>query len=235
MTFHGNNGQTVSYMMGETWTWDGDPGSCPTAYDITYAREFRYDSGRQRYLNRELDPARLMLGYIEALAETWSDYDGDEPYGDFRVDSGDPVDLRSFELGLGKVDPWTGSDGDWTTYYHTDLIGTTRWMSNPSGTGQSPATHTAFGERISGSMTDPGDRYNYAGAWGYQSHEEFPYLHVGARYYDPATGRFLQRDPLGIEDGTNVYEYVRSSPTVWIDLDGTQDGNRRGNGTHIGA
>ncbi len=102
MTFYGNNGQTVSYMMGETWTWDGDPGSCPTAYDITYAREFRYDGARQRYLNRELDPGPLMEGEVIALAETWSDYDGDEPYGDFRLDSGDPVDLHdfgSFELG----------------------------------------------------------------------------------------------------------------------------------------
>ena len=54
-----------------------------------------------------------------------------------------------------------------------------------------------------------------------------------ARYYDPYTGRFLQRDPLGINpaggennpfdaliqytDGVNVFEYVNSSPNNGLD------------------
>jgi len=214
------NGQALSYVLGETWTWDGDPLNCPTVYAITYAREFRYDGPRQRYLNRELDPVALMDDQVIALAETWSDYDGDEAHGDFRLNSGVPVELRSFELGIAKADPWTATGGGGTSYYHADLIGTTRRMSNPSGTGVSPVTYTAFGERITGSMSDPGDRYAYAGAWGYQSHEEFPLLHVGARYYDPATGRFLQRDPIGISGGLNVYEYVFSSPTAFVDPTG---------------
>jgi uncharacterized protein RhaS with RHS repeats len=40
-----------------------------------------------------------------------------------------------------------------------------------------------------------------------------PFLHVGHRYYDPSSGRFLQRDPIGIRGGSNVYEYVDSRPT----------------------
>jgi RHS repeat-associated protein len=63
-------------------------------------------------------------------------------------------------------------------------------------------------------------RYGYAGAWGYQSQNEFPFLHIGARYYDPATGRFLQRDPIGIVGALNVYEYVGGSPTAKVDPTG---------------
>ena len=34
-----------------------------------------------------------------------------------------------------------------------------------------------------------------------------------ARYYDPATGRYLQRDPLGYAAGPNLLEHAASSPT----------------------
>jgi RHS repeat-associated protein len=70
-------------------------------------------------------------------------------------------------------------------------------------------------------------RYGYAGAWGYESAEQsfdpltdLGWLHVGERYYDPAIGRFMQRDPIGIRGGLNVYEYVRSRPVRSIDPDG---------------
>lgn len=38
--------------------------------------------------------------------------------------------------------------------------------------------------------------------------------------YDPALGRFLERDPGGYIDGANLYEYVRSSPVRWTDPSG---------------
>lgn len=37
------------------------------------------------------------------------------------------------------------------------------------------------------------------------------------RMYDPKTGRFLQRDPIGYIDGPNPYTYVRNNPVNWID------------------
>jgi len=45
-------------------------------------------------------------------------------------------------------------------------------------------------------------------------------MHVGARYYDPATGRFLQRDPIGVQGGLNVYQYAAGTPTIAVDPDG---------------
>ncbi|MEK6536046.1 MAG: RHS repeat-associated core domain-containing protein, partial [Actinomycetota bacterium] len=85
-----------------------------------------------------------------------------------------------------------------------------------------------FGERVG--QNRPNDRFGYAGAWGYQRattslssdpyRDGFPFLHVGARYYDPASGRFLQRDPIGIRGGTNVYEYAGSNPVYVVDPSG---------------
>jgi RHS repeat-associated protein len=42
---------------------------------------------------------------------------------------------------------------------------------------------------------------------------------MGARHYDPATGRFLQPDPLGIEAG-ELYAYAASNPYVYWDPTG---------------
>ncbi len=109
------------------------------------------------------------------------------------------------------------------------MLGTTRLMTDADGlllsgygtlSNPTPATFTAFGERVQGPIDGESNRYGYVGEHGYQSHDEFPYLHLGARYYDPAMGRFLQRDPIGIDGGANVYGYASQRPTAGTDASG---------------
>ena len=51
-----------------------------------------------------------------------------------------------------------------------------------------------------------------------QYHDEESGLHQNFyRSYDPETGRYLKRDPIGIEGGVNTYIYVLSNPTIYID------------------
>ncbi|MBE7458545.1 MAG: RHS repeat-associated core domain-containing protein [Planctomycetia bacterium] len=216
--------QRVWLMFGESWEADGpDEGDCVDGYTITWAREFRYDATRARYLNRELDPEALEEGDLVALSEVWTDYDGDSSYGDFELDGNppEPADLRSYEPGVALKDPWDESSG--IEYYHSDLIGTTRAMTDYTGASASTVCYTAFGEKLESDF----HRYGYAGSWGYQTHD-FPdgapvqYLHVGWRYYDPSTGRFLQRDPMGIGGGANVYAYVLNRPSSTVDPLGLQ-------------
>jgi RHS repeat-associated protein len=215
---YAKNGETVTYVLGEQWCWDGNPANCPTSYTVTYAREFRYDGARARYMNAPLNPATMGPYNTTEKPTVWSDYDGDEIYGDFEMVSGSPVNKRSFEPGIGRTtNPLTTPV---TNYYHGDLIGTTRFMSNPSGNSIEPAVYTAFGERISAPTVTDGTRYGYVGAWGYQAHTDFPYLHVGARYYDPSSGRFLQRDPMGVLGGLNVYQYAKGRATRLVDPSG---------------
>ena len=47
-------------------------------------------------------------------------------------------------------------------------------------------------------------------------------LYVRARYYDPANGRWLQRDPKGHVDGPNLYESFRGNATRNVDPMGTE-------------
>ncbi|MCC6361484.1 MAG: RHS repeat-associated core domain-containing protein [Phycisphaerales bacterium] len=41
--------------------------------------------------------------------------------------------------------------------------------------------------------------------------------HIGARWYQPDVGRFVQRDPIGLEGGLNVYAYVENEPLHSVD------------------
>ncbi len=239
------NDQTATMIIGETWNWNGVDPPDPQSYDITYGREFRYDQARARYLTRVLDPDDLEDGNLTTVSKVWSDYDGDVVYGDYTVSFTVPTNVRSYEPGMGKVEPWTSMGAASTSYYSTDMLGTTRYMTTPDdgqkerggatggGLATEGATYTAFGERIctlddSCGPTDPNPRYGYAGAHGYRAQDTaedpgsdpVPFLHVGHRYYDPAIGRFLQRDPIGIDGGLNVYAYVGNSPTSLVDPSG---------------
>jgi RHS repeat-associated protein len=103
-------------------------------------------------------------------------------------------------------------------------------MTGPGGAATLRALYTAFGLPLAWNGTDD-TRYGYAGAWGYQ-HGRVPqtqpsdppdtmyFLHVGERWYDPMTGRFLQRDPIGIDGGLNTYAYLDGRPTSGTDPSG---------------
>ena len=59
---------------------------------------------------------------------------------------------------------------------------------------------------------------------GHRLDPETGLYHTLYRYYHPALGRWLQRDPIGYADGLNFYEYVASSPPGYVDWDGTITG-----------
>ena len=55
---------------------------------------------------------------------------------------------------------------------------------------------------------------------GFKTRAESDILFLTHRYLDPATGRFLTRDPIGMEGGVNLYAYVGNNPIVFVDPTG---------------
>jgi RHS repeat-associated protein len=55
---------------------------------------------------------------------------------------------------------------------------------------------------------------------GYRYDSETGLYYVGARYYSPTLGRFLQTDPIGTAGGNNLYAYVNNDPINLLDPTG---------------
>ncbi len=71
-----------------------------------------------------------------------------------------------------------------------------------------------------------GDKQTYGdltieNPWGFSNRREILGLvQFAHRYYNPSLMRWLTPDPLGFEDGLNVYNYVRNNPFKYRDPDG---------------
>ena len=61
--------------------------------------------------------------------------------------------------------------------------------------------------------------FKFVGAFGVMD-EGNGLLYMGARYYDPATGRFISKDPIGWAGGLNLYGYTGNNPVNWVDPEG---------------
>lgn len=108
-------------------------------------------------------------------------------------------------------------------FYHFDRVGSTLALSNRAGQGTDAYVYTPSGESLghTGTTTQP---FTFVGKYGVRS--EGPFYQMGARYYDPAAGRFLSRDPAA-PDLTDVrtldpYLYALGNPTRYIDRTGAE-------------
>jgi len=110
-----------------------------------------------------------------------------------------------------------------TYYYHQNALWSVEAITDSSGTPVERYAYDAYGlvtvTSGTGTATAPnawGTPHSAIGnSWmftGRQVDEETGLYYYRARYYDPAKGRFLQRDPMEYVDGMNLYEYVRSNP-----------------------
>jgi len=192
--------------LGEWWDCVND--------EVHKITEF-HGSGRARYMTRQRDPDAV--NFILPGTTRWSDYDDDVIYGDYVVDedTGNITNTTAYLPGIAQMDTQTGN----VMYMHSDQIGSLRAITIDYGEPIQRIVYTAFGEKVHEDGT-VGTRYQYAGEYGYQSNEDLTFVHVGHRYYDPSTGRFLQRDPIGILGGLNVYAYTGNNPLSTMDPDG---------------
>jgi len=69
-----------------------------------------------------------------------------------------------------------------------------------------------------------GTPYNpvgFGGQFGYYTDTETGLLCLTHRYYDPGTGKFINRDPIGYQGGENLYGFADGNPVNESDPNGT--------------
>jgi RHS repeat-associated protein len=107
--------------------------------------------------------------------------------------------------------------GSTPTYYLTDGLGSTTELADNNGDVVATYEYDVFGafRSQSGSSANP---------WlftGQQRDAESGFYYLRARYYDPAVGRFLSRDPwpgsVFSPLSLNPYAYVLNNPLRWLD------------------
>ncbi|WP_196481780.1 RHS repeat-associated core domain-containing protein, partial [Burkholderia stagnalis] len=103
-------------------------------------------------------------------------------------------------------------------YYHCDQIGTPQEVTDEAGEIAWSARYKAWGEarEVIGEAARKAGIENPLRFAGQYFDRETGLHYNRHRYYDPSSGRFISKDPIGLQGGLNAYQYV-PSPVGWID------------------
>ncbi|MBB3257525.1 RHS repeat-associated protein [Paraburkholderia bannensis] len=122
----------------------------------------------------------------------------------------------------------TGTDGGFvqvpaktrhaTLFYQNDHLGTPQELVDASGKVVWLARYKAWGGKRNApyGKIDPAEAENPIRFQGQYLDEETGLHYNRHRYYDPGTGRFISKDPIGLLGGINAYQYA-PNPVQWID------------------
>ncbi len=101
-------------------------------------------------------------------------------------------------------------------WIHTDTVGSVRLLTDAQGVVIATRRYSPFGELES----SEGSTYCPLGFTARPLDAIVELCDLRARTYDPRIGRFLQRDPAGYVDGTNLYSYTGNAPLRFTDATG---------------
>ena len=111
-----------------------------------------------------------------------------------------------------------------TTYYAlTDIQGTVHGFADADGNLVARYAYDAWGNLLDADVavsTLAGNRYLFQGreySWATGLYN------FRARWYDPATGRWLSKDPIGISGGLNLYAFCGNNPVNYVDPWGLEE------------
>lgn len=112
---------------------------------------------------------------------------------------------------------------DTIAYYHHDHLGTPVQATDKNGKVVWAAKYEPFGKASivtpAATQENPAITSNLRLPGQYEDQETG--LHYNwNRYYDPAIGRYVTEDPIGLEGGVNVYVYTGGSPYYYVDPSG---------------
>ncbi|WP_418116948.1 RHS repeat-associated core domain-containing protein [Variovorax sp. 350MFTsu5.1] len=142
--------------------------------------------------------------------------------------NGGAYDIEQDPLWNGELQPGQRSfEADEIAFYQCDHLGTPRDLTDHEGRVGWSAQYKAWGEARE-VISEAGRRAGIVNPIRFQGQyfDAETGLHYNRyRYYDPASGRYVSPDPLGLAGGLNLYAYVGGNPVRGIDPLGLVDIN----------
>ena len=119
------------------------------------------------------------------------------------------LDLSGSMQGAGGVGGLLKEGDLYVTY---DANGNIMQKLDSTGADQMNVAYDPFGNIISGTLV---------GEYGFSTKPlvaDIDWYYYGFRYYDPVTGRWPNRDPIGEKGGLNIYGMANNNPTNYTDI-----------------
>ena len=137
-------------------------------------------------------------------------YDGEDILLEY---DGSNVLQARYTHGPGIDEPIAVTKAGSTFFYHQDGLGTVTELTDSIGATAKSYSYDAYGNIVdqTGTVEQP---YSYTGR---EFDTESGLSYYRARYFDPSSGRFLQKDPIGLSGGINLYGYVSNNPVNLTD------------------
>lgn len=105
-------------------------------------------------------------------------------------------------------------------FHHADSLGSTIAVTDSTGAVEQTMDYDVFGRMRSMTGSNGTTTYTFTG----EENDATALVYLRARYYDPAVGRFLSRDPYPADaldtQTLNGYVYVKNNPTNYVDPSG---------------
>jgi RHS repeat-associated protein len=202
------NGNLISAVTGsaqETYEWDGANRLVAINHRTSSApgtrSEFTYDGAGHRVRIVEKDDTGAVTSDKHYV---WCGMDLCEERDFANSSLNKKYFGQGVEIGTAKY------------FYSRDHLGSIREMVDSSGTIQARYDYDPYGRRtkVSGSMDSD------FGFTGHFYHAPSGLFLAPYRAYDPDTGRWIRRDPIGENGGMNLYGYVGNSPVNFNDPSG---------------
>jgi RHS repeat-associated protein len=111
------------------------------------------------------------------------------------TDAADATQARYTLAPFGYGDLVSQRRSNATSFYHSDMLGTTRALTAADQSLTDTYAYTAFGSRVASSESTA-NPYRYVGKLGYYQEAALDGCYLRRRYYTPGTGRFVSRDPV---------------------------------------
>jgi RHS repeat-associated protein len=217
-----NSSNEMTATSGASFTYDNN-GNELTKVDSTGTTSYAWDfenrlssvtlPGTGGTVSFSYDPFGRRVKKSSSAGTSIFAFDGDDLIEETNASGGV---VARYSQGLNIDGPLAMLRAGATSYYNTDGLGSVTSLSNTAGSVAQSYTFDSFGKQTasSGSLTNP---FQYAAR---ELDTETGLYYMRARYFDPATGRFVSEDPLSFEEDSNFYRYVRNDPTALSDPSG---------------